>query len=153
VERLTTDKTATPLWVAPLGHVTFDILANYSAVGEPKVPSEYTRNHRRFDTVVGFRPTGWTHTQQGRGIGNQLTSSSSVLSVRSRRVETSRLLVVGAPYSEHSSFPELVDAVESLHAKRIVPTVNCHSEVAVKSQLDLLLPNRGSDRLLKVSRA
>ena len=166
---LTTERKATPLWVAPLGHVTFETLAQYAAQGQPasqsqageaaSASSSSSSSGLAFDTVVGFRPTGWSHAASG----HQLTSSTnpgsrgqasnrggsetpwSPLSQRQRVVGSgpakgARLVIVGAPYSEHSSFPELLDCTAALRAKRIVPTVNCHSEGAVKQQLRLLQP-------------
>ena len=42
------------------------------------------------------------------------------------------------------------DCVAALAPKRVVPTVNCHSEAAVAAQLKLLLPHRGSAKLLQL---
>jgi hypothetical protein len=185
--QLTTDKSASPLWVAPLGHVNFETLEMYARDGYEKQQPAVANNSKTtadlsdedddegqseesapssssslssssssaksrqwmWDTVVGVRPTGWTHQQKGS------SSSSSVLTVRERQRYGGpgggggpRLIILGAPYSEHSSFPELFDCVASLAPRRIVPTVNCNTEAAVKAQLDLLLPRRGSERLL-----
>lgn len=145
---LTTDRTLTPLWVVPLEHISFEKLLCYAADGTVDGSgASKRRDVGPFDTVVGFRPTGWSHTQKGptRRKGDQ---SSSILDVRERTVKTScgntaKLIVIGAPYSEHSSFPELADCVHQLMPRRVVPTVNCHSESAVDAQLKLLIPSRG----------
>lgn len=132
VNRLTTDRTATQLWVVPLGHLSFETLEKYALNGNcesGKVGS--------FDAVLGIKPTGWTYTAPKK----KSTTTPSCLSVRKKG---SKVVVVGAPYSEHSSFDELQDCVKCLAAKRIVPTVNCHSETAVKTQLNMLLPSAPS---------
>ena len=46
------------------------------------------------------------------------------------------------PYSEHSSFTELVECVRAVRPRRIVPTVNCNSASKVQAMVDLL--TRGS---------
>ncbi len=101
----TTDKEASCLWVVPLGHINFNKLTSYSD-GSSKVFSK-----RSFDKIVGFRPTGWTMTG---------CKDKSILNSRTNGIVT----VHGVPYSEHSSFPELVDCLECLKPKRIIPTVS-----------------------------
>ena len=101
----TTDKEASFLWVVPLGHINFNKLPLYSD-GSNKVFSK-----RSFDKIVGFRPTGWTMTG---------CKDKSILNSRTNGIFT----VHGVPYSEHSSFPELVDCLECLKPKRIIPTVS-----------------------------
>ena len=93
------------LWVVPLGHIKVNKLTSY-ADGQSKVFSK-----RLFDKVVGFRPTGWTMTG---------CKDKSILNSRTNGIVT----VHGVPYSEHSSFPELVDCLECLKPKRIIPTVS-----------------------------
>jgi hypothetical protein len=64
-----------------------------------------------YDQIAGYRPTGWS-------LGSK--PSSSVVSSR----RSGNLTIHSVPYSEHSSFPELVDCLECLKPQRIVPTVN-----------------------------
>lgn len=135
VNRLTTDRTATQLWVVPLGHLSFETLENYALNGnstDNKVGS--------FDAVLGIKPTGWTYAAPKKAKVSTASTSHApnCLSVRKKG---SHIVVVGAPYSEHSSFDELMDCVKCLAPKRIVPTVNCHSEAAVKAQLNILRPS------------
>jgi DNA cross-link repair 1A protein len=187
--RLTTNPLATPLWVVPLGHVTFEGLASYAANGHFALPAHRgggsgvddhgggsgsggsggsasaAAGERRaggagpFDTVVGVRPTGWTHgkgvakgkgggptssgvrvreQRQPRGLG-AATAAAAACGGGSLVASKPRLVVLDAPYSEHSSFPELVDCVAALRPVKVVPTVNCSSAAAVQKQLDLLL--------------
>jgi DNA cross-link repair 1A protein len=187
--RLTTNPLATPLWVVPLGHVTFEGLASYAADGHFALPAHRgggggggdhgggsgrggsgsaasaAAGARRaggagpFDTVVGVRPTGWTHGKGGakgkgggpgssevrmreqrqpRGLG-AATAAAAACGGGSLVASKPRLVVLDAPYSEHSSFPELVDCVAALRPVKVVPTVNCSSAAAVQKQLDLLL--------------
>lgn len=51
---------------------------------------------------------------------------------------TDHIKIYGVPYSEHSSFRELASFVASLDIRRIVPTVNIHSENSRKRMGDLL---------------
>ncbi|PNH05209.1 DNA cross-link repair 1 protein [Tetrabaena socialis] len=58
--------------------------------------------------VVGVRATGWTLRQKG-GV-----------SVR----REGDVVILGVPYSEHSSWNDLCDAVSQLRPSRLIPTVN-----------------------------
>lgn len=101
---LTTNKETSCLWVVPLGHINFNKLTHY-ADGSCKVLGK-----RKFDKIVGFRPTGWSITG---------CTGASILNSRTSGIFT----VHGVPYSEHSSFPELVDCLQCLKPRRIIPTV------------------------------
>jgi DNA cross-link repair 1A protein len=113
---LTTRPEESVLWVVPLGHINMKKLPEYLSVKVGKFG-------RDFDRVVGFRPTGWSMTAKG-GVGLVKSSSRGKLTVHS------------VPYSEHSSFPELVDCIGCLRPKRIVPTVSVSKS---REQVDLLL--------------
>jgi DNA cross-link repair 1A protein len=114
---LTTDRHATSLWVVPLGHINFKHFSMYCN-GSDKVFST-----RSFDKVVGFRPTGWSLSGCKNG---------EIISTQSNGIFT----VHGVPYSEHSSFPELVDCIECLRPSRIIPTVSVSKS---EQQVALLL--------------
>lgn len=114
---LTTDSSETCIWVVPLGHINFKRMATY-VKGSDKVFAK-----RRHDRVVGFRPTGWTMTAK---------SKSGIISSRTNGI----LTVHGIPYSEHSSFPELVECIDCLKPKRIIPTVSVSTS---EQQVALLL--------------
>lgn len=113
---LTTNKEESCLWVVPLGHINFKKLPEYLG-GSDKVFSK-----KKFDRVVGFRPTGWSMSSKSNGIVNSQTKGS--------------FTVHGIPYSEHSSFNELVDCLDCLKPKRIIPTVSASKS---QEQVDLLL--------------
>jgi DNA cross-link repair 1A protein len=102
---LTRDRAETCIWVVPLGHINMKKMPEYlsSANSKPFAP--------RYDRVVGYRPTGWSMPSKP-GAGLVSTRSSGNLAIHS------------VPYSEHSSFPELVDCLACLRPARIVPTVN-----------------------------
>jgi DNA cross-link repair 1A protein len=117
----TTDKETTCLWVVPLGHINFKKLSMY-VDGSTKALS----SKGRYDKIVGFRPTGWSLTGCNNGI----------LSTRTSGIFT----VHGVPYSEHSSFPELVDCLDCLKPKRIIPTVSVSKS---DEQVELLLKELG----------
>lgn len=106
INLLTTDKDMSCLWVVPLSHINFKKLPSYADNGSTKVFSKQT-----YDKIVGFRPTGWSLT----GCTND-----SLLNTRTSGIFT----VHGVPYSEHSSFPELVDCLDCLKPRRIIPTVS-----------------------------
>jgi DNA cross-link repair 1A protein len=112
---LTTNKEESCLWVVPLGHINFKKIQTYLG-GSDKVFSK-----KKYDRVVGFRPTGWTHSGNSSIVNSQTRGSFTVH---------------GIPYSEHSSFDELVDCLDCLKPKRIIPTVSASKS---QEQVDLLL--------------
>ena len=116
----TTRPDETIIWVVPLGHISMKKLPSYLSV---RIGSF----GRDFDRVVGFRPTGWSMTAKGNGLVK--TSSRGKLTVHS------------VPYSEHSSFTELVDCIACLRPKRIIPTVSVSKS---RQQVELLLDNVGA---------
>jgi DNA repair metallo-beta-lactamase len=117
MKRLTKNAGETCLWVVPLSHVTMKRLPSYLTIKKKKFEG-------KFDRVVGFRPTGWTHSPQKR--------SSNIVST----VQKDNVVSCGVPYSEHSSFPELVDSLYCLQPRKIIPTVKASKS---KQQVDLLL--------------
>lgn len=117
--RLTTNKDETNLWVVPLGHINFKRIQDYLG-GSDKVFSK-----KKYDRVIGFKPTGWCHSS-AKSIASGIVSSQT----------RGSFTVHGVPYSEHSSFPELVDCLDCLKPKRIIPTVSASKS---KEQVDLLL--------------
>ena len=127
---LTTRPTETCLWVVPLGHINMKKLQPYLSVTN----GGRTMN---FDAVIGFRPTGWSHSAKGSTTGRRAASTAATTT--NSIVKTQRkgnFTVHSVPYSEHSSFPELVDCVRSLKPRRIIPTV---SVAKSQQQIDLLL--------------
>lgn len=104
--RLTTDPTTTNLWVVPLNHINFNAL------------EKLKRQKSRCNRVVAFQPTGWTHNNNGSRFNRrenleqaQTKSEESSSIVHARRKEGH--VIYSVPYSEHSSFRELVDFVST----------------------------------------
>ena len=84
------------------------------------IPSlkEKQEQHREYDKVVAFIPTGWSNASnwnKKHAISTKMVQISSSMSLH---VEV-RLV----SYSEHSSFPELLSFVEYLKPRKIIPTV------------------------------
>ena len=122
---LTTSRSEARIFVVPLG-----------SLGVPEVRGVMEKANgrmkgleRRFTNVVGFRPTGWTYRGVGGGGGGgggpglflppgERSQSISTL------VTSGSVSVYGVPYSEHSSFGELVECLVTLRPNNIVPTVN-----------------------------
>ncbi|KAK2078104.1 hypothetical protein QBZ16_003972 [Prototheca wickerhamii] len=85
----------------------------------------------RFSTVVGFRPTGWTHDK-----------SAGQTRARGRKQQRGTVITYQVPYSEHSSFSELREFVRWFQPLRIVPSVNSDSHgPKERSLVDLLTKN------------
>jgi DNA cross-link repair 1A protein len=89
-----------------------------------------------FSRVVGFRPTGWTYsTPKGRDLDQPSISTIvlkwkttlNALQLKPQRGSTSQAMTYGVPYSEHSSFRDLVCFCMGLDYGRIIPTVNINS--------------------------
>lgn len=98
---LTTDDSETNLHAVPLWMISQKHMAK---------TLKYYRG--RFTNVVGFQPTGWTHTRD--------TTSTKA----GRRRQKGTLITYQVPYSEHSSFSELKEFVQWLRPRSIIPSVN-----------------------------
>jgi DNA cross-link repair 1A protein len=83
----------------------------------------------RWRRVVALRPSGWCWR------GTAAAARGELLSVR---VLSETATIVGVPYSEHSSFPELRACVAALRPRRLVPTVNAGDAAAARAQVDRL---------------
>lgn len=116
MDLFTTCPEKTNVWVCPLGHINMKKLPTYLDVKTKKFKTN-------FDGIVGFRPTGWTMSSRpGKGL---VTAT--------RR---GNLTVYSVPYSEHSSFTELVDCLATLKPKKIIPTVSVSKS---QQQIEVLL--------------
>ena len=120
---ITKDSNETCIWVVPLGHISMKKLPSYTNV-------KIGRSEVSFDRVVGFRPTGWS-LKTGKAKPTNHTHSE-LLTVCKR----GSLTTCSVPYSEHSSFNELVDCLACLQPRIIVPTVSVQKSQA---QINLLL--------------
>ena len=92
------------IWVVPLGDINMKKLPEYLVLANSKPFS------KPYDRVVGYRPTGWS-------MGSN--PSSSLVSSR----YNGNIIIHSVPYSEHSSFPELVDCLACLKPQCTIPTV------------------------------
>ncbi len=130
----TTKKDETCIWVVPLGKVNFKDMPDFlEQANNSKTGKALTANYER---VVGFRPTRWTFSAKDKKQsllpcgqpkpGRHLISSKT----------NGKYSVHGVPYSEHSSFPELVDCVHCLKPRKIVTTV---SPSKSEEQIEMLL--------------
>ncbi|GLC45044.1 hypothetical protein PLESTM_001680700 [Pleodorina starrii] len=70
--------------------------------------------------AVGIRPTGWT-LRRGGGVSVRREGS---------------VCVVGVPYSEHSSWTDLCDAVAQLRPRTLIPTVNAATAAQRRALVD-----------------
>ena len=122
---LTTNKKDSCLWVVPNGHINFQHLGAY--LGKANHATQALNSP--YTNIVAFRPTGWSFSPSKQ---KKIDNSSSILNMKSN----GNITVYGVPYSEHSSFKELVDCLFTLKPKQIIPTVNVSKS---EHQIDLLL--------------
>lgn len=66
----------------------------------------------KYDQILAFRPTGWTHS-------NNITSIADITPQTKGNIS-----IYGIPYSEHSSYLEMKRFVQWLKPQKIIPTVN-----------------------------
>lgn len=99
--RITTDWKAAQVHVLPMMQLSFKKLQDHLA-----------RFSANYDTLVAFKPTGWTFSQQAESVEDIQPQVSGSISI------------YGIPYSEHSSFLELKRFVQWLKPLKIIPTVN-----------------------------
>jgi DNA cross-link repair 1A protein len=102
--QLTLDGTLTRLHIVPMSSLSKVKIAKYT--------SERLRGIPAFSGVLAWRPTGWTHTWGSASKGAGATAAKGSVDVR------------GVDYSEHSSYAELRNFVQSTQPTKIIPTVN-----------------------------
>ncbi|XP_071487225.1 uncharacterized protein [Diadema antillarum] len=98
---LTRDRDATQLHVVNMNIFSHSKLKGYLSQFGP-----------RYDNILAFKPTGWTH------------SSKTVSPSDIKPSKKGNSCMYGIPYSEHSSYSEMKRFVQFLRADRILPTVN-----------------------------
>eukprot|EP00612_Vaucheria_litorea_P000107 CAMPEP_0171454952 /NCGR_PEP_ID=MMETSP0945-20130129/2039_1 /TAXON_ID=109269 /ORGANISM="Vaucheria litorea, Strain CCMP2940" /LENGTH=120 /DNA_ID=CAMNT_0011980091 /DNA_START=61 /DNA_END=423 /DNA_ORIENTATION=+ len=116
----------TNIYVVPLSHMKFPLMRTYD-------PPNANKEHK-YKAIIGVHPTGW-----------KFAGKKGKKEILSRRKSGSDM-IIEAPYSEHSSFTELLNCVEFFNPRRIVPTVNCYCHEKVQSQLMLLSPARNLEQ-------
>ena len=126
-ECVTGDDTRTNLHVVPMGSTSFarmkTILRYYA---------------KRFDTVVAFKPTGWTFEQSRKHAR------------ATKRSARGALIQYAVPYSEHSSFAELREMVRFLKPGAILPHVGNDRGPKARRMVRLLTaPDDAVERLVK----
>lgn len=92
----------------------------------PEVLRDEIKSQNRWTSAVIIRPTGWTF----RG-----KNAKDILHVRKI---CDIISIVGAPYSEHSSFDELQSCIRTLKPKKIIPTVNAETKEKSNKLVDRL---------------
>ena len=121
---LTNDDGATNVHIVPMACVSFarmkGILSHYRG---------------RFDTCVGFAPSGWAFGRAAAAVWG------------SARRRQGALVRYDVPYSEHSSFQELRDCVAFLRPAAVCPSVNNDMGERCAHMVDLLTAHEGDPRL------
>ncbi|XP_036029234.1 DNA cross-link repair 1A protein isoform X5 [Onychomys torridus] len=69
----------------------------------------------KYNQILAFRPTGWTHSNSITNIADITPQTKGNISI------------YGIPYSEHSSYLEMKRFVQWLKPQKIIPTVNVGS--------------------------
>jgi len=119
---MTFDDSRTNLHVVPMGSTSF-----------MKMASILKYYKKRFDTVIAFRPTGWTFS------ANAKTRRATA------RRQRGKLVQYGLPYSEHSSLNELRAFVDFIQPRIIFPHVG--NDCGEKTQHMLRLLRATDDEL------
>ncbi|KAF0873997.1 DNA cross-link repair 1A protein [Crocuta crocuta] len=98
---ITTDMCNSLVHLLPMMQVNFKALQNH-----------LKKCGGKYDQILAFRPTGWTHS-------NKLTSIADIIPQTKGNIS-----IYGIPYSEHSSYLEMKRFVQWLKPQKIIPTVN-----------------------------
>ncbi|KFO28983.1 DNA cross-link repair 1A protein [Fukomys damarensis] len=98
---ITTDMRSSLVHLLPMMQINFKSLR-----------SHLRKYAEKYDQILAFRPTGWTHS-------NKLTCIADVTPQTKGNIS-----IYGIPYSEHSSYLEMKHFVQWLKPQKIIPTVN-----------------------------
>ena len=80
----------------------------------------------RYDTVVAFKPTGWTF------------ESARKHARATKRTQRGSMIQYSVPYSEHSSFEELREFVKFLKPRAVLPHVGNDRGAKARRMVELL---------------
>jgi len=104
---LTVDPNLTRIYVMPISNMSHRLIQEHLALPDSTLTVFRVTHH--IERIVAFRSTGW--------VGNVLLSTKRVR-------DEIRVIVHAVPYSEHSTFGELCNALECMNPTEIVQTVN-----------------------------
>lgn len=76
----------------------------------------------KYDKIIGFQPTGWCYDPKNKN--NYI------------KKESGKVILYELPYSEHSSFTEIIDFIKTIKYKAITPTVNLKTTVKQLKMLE-----------------
>ena len=138
---LTRNKAETNVWVVGLGQIVNKGLKEILDDANKRSGGGGLRGPK-YQRVVGFRPSGWTYS--GKSTKKKDTMLQTTLAPQKKTkipdIVASRksgvVSIYGIPYSEHSSFSELVDCLMCLQPQNIIPTVSADKS---REQVTLLL--------------
>ncbi|XP_072042266.1 LOW QUALITY PROTEIN: uncharacterized protein [Amphiura filiformis] len=83
-----------------------------ATISHQKLKDYLKKYSGKYDSIVAFKPTGWTHSERRTSLSDIKPSKNGVSTI------------YGIPYSEHSSFTELQRFVKFTRPDKILPTVN-----------------------------
>lgn len=112
--RLTCDPKEASVHLVSMSHVNSQGLNDY-----------LTGHYPTFTHILGIRPTGWTGTSAN-------TTSHDHTTEKAKR--KGAITLHSTPYSEHSSFEELVQFLSAYPADIIIPTVDNRGDLMLKSK-------------------
>lgn len=139
---LTTNPQDTCVWVVGMAQINFNYISQIRTSGGGRTGgkggSDESKKVSGCSRIVAFQPTGWSYRGGTTVSPNSSSSSKSspgavLCTPRHKGPDT----IYSIPYSEHSSFTELLDFMHLFKPHRVVPTVNTAID-KVNDQLELL---------------
>lgn len=136
---LTTDPSQSNIWVLSMNQINFNNLETVR------------RKKPTCNRIIAFQPTGWTYSSKHPSatvsaqqphhddVSKQILTKYPFVHIRKKDSNT----IYSLPYSEHSSFSELLQFVRTFRPSRIVPTVNTTPD-KVDAQIQLLKEKSGA---------
>ena len=119
------NKMYTTNWVNNSSNITVTYMNEINNIKMKK----WLDNNNYFDTIVGFKPTGWT-------LKNKLNDGN--YHIKPKTYYGNKIIIYEIPYSEHSSFTELYNFVDFIQPKNIIPTVNNRKQFNTNKQISIL---------------